>query len=741
MADIFTALSSLRRSQQKALPEPRYQSFPQVGQPVYKNWDARLAISDGFKSSVWVYASTKLIAKSLARVPWRVERVSSGIERDTEEVYDHPALSVLKRPNPMQGTHALMELLVYHMMLAGNALWLKIKTGMPEVPTELHPLEPDTVEPVPGQGMTIQEYIWSRHEHRKVYAPEDIVHFMFQDPASPYWGTSPLQSASRVVDTDVEATKWNKSSLENRGIPSGIFSFDEDLTDEQFEEASDFVRQNYMGALNARTPWILGNRGKWTQVSQTPVDLDFIPGRKFSMVEISAAMGVLPALFAPDAATYSNLQEARKALWADTVTSILEGVRSTMNLQLMPDFEDPDVYRYNYDLSDIDALRDEYEKRVDSATKMAKAGTPWNQAAERMELGIEEVEGGDEPHGLNPDVVIARIKAGSGSEGENTVGEEESKTFEVEGGAPVIRMYTKAVPPSLVSRENRETAELMKVAARLEPELREIFYRIIKELQDTISLEAIEMALAEGSQSQLDRAMPYAEMEERIRKEAGPLLSQILGGAAAVALTHLTAGLGRQINVRGGTFPTDSAYTRAADTAQLMTESTRGAVEEAWSRFGIDKELSTFRATKLYFKTIFGLNRNQQKSTSLFYRGMLKNGAAVADIEGGVAAFSSDHLRSRAALFARQESAIQGYKGQRATWDQARNAGYLKNSRRMWITSREATVCPICRPIDGQIIKFGEKYYSSFNGKRYRAPGPEIVHPDCACGEIITTFR
>jgi hypothetical protein len=35
----------------------------------------------------------------------------------------------------------------------------------------------------------------------------------------------------------------------------------------------------------------------------------------------------------------------------------------------------------------------------------------------------------------------------------------------------------------------------------------------------------------------------------------------------------------------------------------------------------------------------------------------------------------------------------------------------------------------------------GEKYFSSYNGQYYTRPGPETVHPDCHCGEIITTFR
>lgn len=388
-ASLITAPKATKQAVAGGVLIPSWKS----DQPMYKDWSTANAIKDGFKASVWVYACVYRLMKDAASVPWIAEE-KKGKEWEPNE--DHPLTLLMEDPNPFMSRQDLIERLTSHVYLGGNGLWWHIMAGRPKTVVELWPIHPGGVTPVPSQTKFISRYEYDKDGVKKDFLPEDVTHFMFTDPNKPYWGMSPLQAAARTVDTDVEAVRWNKLVLQNRAVADVAFSFPQPLTREQWEQARETVREQYQGADNARTPWVLGSGAKPEKLSFSPVELDWLESRKDARREICAAFNVHPPIVGIyEDATLANIATARKLHWEDTIIPLLEDYKMGLNRSLVPKFGRRDRLRLVYDTTEVKALQRNFDELVQIGERLFKMGVPLNQIIQRLELQLKPVDGGD----------------------------------------------------------------------------------------------------------------------------------------------------------------------------------------------------------------------------------------------------------------------------------------------------------------------------------------------------------
>jgi len=377
------------------------------GQPHWSNWTTKRAVNDGYSVNSWVYACVRKLSAAAASIPWYVEK--RGPKGDWARQDGHPIEVLLRSPNAHMSGQDLFETLSTQLNLAGNSVWyLNLVRGSP---LEIWPMPPDRVAPVPSKDNWIDHYEYRAEGVEKPipYDPQQIMHFMYINPDDPYWGIAPLRAAAKVVDSDVEAVKWNKVALQNRAITDGVFSFTEPLTEDQYDEARRQVREQYQGAQNAHTPWVLGGGGKWNPMARTPVEMDFINGRKMNREEIAAVFQVPPVLVGIlDHASYANYEQAEKSFWQDTMVSHLRDITAALNLGLVPFFDpkaalrakgqliEPDL-RIRPDFSQVAVLQDDLAGLVTTAKVLYDMGVPFQQINDRLEFGFEAFEGWEVP--------------------------------------------------------------------------------------------------------------------------------------------------------------------------------------------------------------------------------------------------------------------------------------------------------------------------------------------------------
>lgn len=416
--------------EQKSQPLPSL--IPRTSQnPQWRDWSTQHAFREGYRASTWVYNAIEIRRRAVASVPWHVE-VRNGDEWEHQP--GHPLQQLLDNPNPDFSQRQMISRLVQWLDLGGNVYWLKVRAGRPRAPVELWPVMPDAMRVIPGNqdGRLIAGYRYDWDGVRTTFERDDVTHFTYPNPGDFYYGMSPLRAAGMSVDIDTEAQRFQKVSLQNRGIPDGVFTLGGDaITREDWEQARDQVREQYQTKDAYRAPWVVAH-AKWEQMSLSPADLDYIESRQFTRVEVLSAFSVPPPMVGIyDDATLANIETARKIFWLDGIIPLLEELSDQLNQALVPEFGRWADLRIVYDVTNVDALREKFQEKVTAAQTLWGMGVPFNQIAQRLELGIEDVPGGDTGY-----ISASLLPTDMAGAGEETLEQPEQMDDEAtEGGA------------------------------------------------------------------------------------------------------------------------------------------------------------------------------------------------------------------------------------------------------------------------------------------------------------------
>ena len=356
----------------------------------WMDWDAQKAVEEGFKSSVPVFACIKKRYDAVSSIPWKVETL---VGDEWQVTPSHPLQRLLDNPNPEMSGPALIRLLICHLDLAGNGYWRKVRGGMGDTPQELWPVMPFGMAVNKNPDGTVSSF--KRSVSNDLIPADDMCQFKYVNPNDYYFGQSPLQAAGKAVDVDNAGQEWQKVSMQNRGVPDYAISFESELTHDQSVQARDFIKEQ-TGTANARQPLVM-SKSKVQQLSQTPVEMDFMNTRRFSREEVSSVYGVPSALYAEmNEANLSNAETARKVFWIDTVLPLMDELKDTLNACLIPDYTaNNTTIRIVYDTANVAALQVNIKDKIENAKKLWAMGVPFNTINSRFELGFDDIDGGD----------------------------------------------------------------------------------------------------------------------------------------------------------------------------------------------------------------------------------------------------------------------------------------------------------------------------------------------------------
>ncbi|PZP83948.1 MAG: phage portal protein [Azospirillum brasilense] len=318
-----------------------------LGQPVWMRRDYAKFADEGYRRNVIAHRCIAMVASAAASVPWKLSEKRRGGSRFLEQ---HALLDLLDRPNPLQGSTELCEQLFTHRLIAGNA-FLHAVGPRGEAPLELHVLRPDRVAIVPGHGGIPKAYRYSI-DQRAVDMPVDaisgqsrVLHVKAMHPLDDWYGMSPMEAAAYSIDQHNQCAAWNQSLLQNGARPTGALMVKAadgqptSLSEVQFSRLRQQLDEQFAGAANAGRPLLLEGGLEWKEMSHSPRDMDFVQIKHSSARDVALAFGVPPQLLGiPGDNTYANLQEARLALWEQTVLPLVEQFTDALNNWLAPMF-------------------------------------------------------------------------------------------------------------------------------------------------------------------------------------------------------------------------------------------------------------------------------------------------------------------------------------------------------------------------------------------------------------------
>ncbi len=353
--------------------------------------------SEAYIKNVVAHRSISLIAQGAASVDLCLFSQQNG---KTTPVHEHPALKLLARPNPRQSKKEFFLAVYTYRQIHGNAYILLNDSLKPQ---ELYALRPDRVSITGGEGFFPAHYIYKINQQEYVYpvnqltGQAQIIHLKNFHPLADWHGLSSIEAAAYSIDQHNQAGAWNQALLQNGARPSGALTVKDadgkpaSLNEAEFTRLKNLIDESFSGAHNAGKPLLLEGGLEWQEMSLSPKDMDFIETKNSAARDIAFAFGMPPQLLGiPGDNTYSNLVEARIALWEQTILPLVNDTLDYLNQWLLSCFGEQLYLRCNTE--SIGALAQKREavwERMQNAHFMTI-----NE--KRQAVGLAPILGGDQ---------------------------------------------------------------------------------------------------------------------------------------------------------------------------------------------------------------------------------------------------------------------------------------------------------------------------------------------------------
>jgi len=334
------------------------------------------------------------VAKAIGQIPFKVCRDKANGEMETVKGSDLEKL--LNRPNPYQSFSAFVCELATNYQWAGNAVVISNNAtpvgqeNSVKAPSELYNKSYLYIDLKVKKGGSLLYEIGKNNKKQYLVNPDEpapLVHLKTNNAENDFVGISPFEHCAVWVDIHNRGAKWNNNTLANDGkIPMVIKAKEGngELSKEQRARIKEYFTKSQMGYSNAGKPLYLGGLDI-ERLALSPEEMDFENLLQVAERIISSTFGVPFPLISPDAATFSNVSEAKEMLWTDTIIPLTDYIYGELNRFLEPYFDGLKIYP---DYDEVPALEVIRMRKKQAILEMYKAGLiSVNEA--RQELSYE----------------------------------------------------------------------------------------------------------------------------------------------------------------------------------------------------------------------------------------------------------------------------------------------------------------------------------------------------------------
>ena len=387
-----------------------------------------------------VYSCVRILAEAVAGLPLHLYRYKE--DGGKEKALDHPLYLLLHdEPNPEMSSFVFRETLMTHLLLWGNAYAQIIRNGRGEV-MALYPLMPDRMAvDRDDKGQLYYEYTTSADDAPISKGsivrlkPSDVLHI----PGLGFdglVGSSPIAMAKNAIGLAIATEEYGSKFFANGAQPSGVLEHPGTIKDPQ--RVRDSWMSQFGGSANSNKIAVLEEGLKYTPISISPEQAQFLETRKFQINEIARIFRVPPHMVGDlEKSSFSNIEQQSLEFVKYTLEPWL--VRWEQSIQRTL-FSADEKKRYFVRFNVEGLLRGDYASRMNGYAVGRQNG--WMSANDIRELEnldrIPAEEGGDLYliNGNMTKLKDAGIFAASGAGKEEGTDEEVLEVEEQNGDGP-----------------------------------------------------------------------------------------------------------------------------------------------------------------------------------------------------------------------------------------------------------------------------------------------------------------
>lgn len=344
-----------------------------------------------------VYACVRILSEAIAGLPLHMYRYKE--DGGKEKALDHPLYLLLHdEPNPEMSSFVFRETLMTHLLLWGNAYAQIIRNGKGEV-VALYPLMPNKMTVSRDEnGQLYYTYQKSQEELPKdntytvTLHPSDVLHI----PGLGFDGLvgySPIAMAKNAIGLAIATEEYGSKFFANGAAPSGVLEHPGTIKDPQR------VRESWMsqfgGSANSNKIAVLEEGLKYTPISISPEQAQFLETRKFQINEIARIFRVPPHMVGDlEKSSFSNIEQQSLEFVKYTLDPwVVRWEQSIQRTLLTP--EEKKTYFVKFNVEGL--LRGDYQSRMSGYATARQNG--WMSANDIRELEnldrIPAEDGGD----------------------------------------------------------------------------------------------------------------------------------------------------------------------------------------------------------------------------------------------------------------------------------------------------------------------------------------------------------
>lgn len=366
-----------------------------------------------------VFAIVHSLAVAVAQVDWHLYKTAkSGKKEDRTEVTKHGALDLWRMPNAFMPRRRFVETAQQHLDLTGESDILATLMGLggKQIPTELWPVRPDRIVPVPDPEAFLKGYVYIAPDGEKVPLElNECLPILMPDPRNLYRGLGPIQSLLRTIGSVAAREEYDLAFYENSAEPGGIIQVPNTLSDPQFDELRARWAATHRGTGKAHRVAILENGMTWASNAATARDMQFAELRAVNRDTILEAFGYpKPMLGITEDVNRANAEAAEYVFSKWLITERLDRWRDWLNYQILPQYGNTGQgLEFDYD-SPVSENSDAENAAITARSNalVAMAGAGFDVPETQLWLDVPEI-GYEKPapppmldpngNGLNPD--------------------------------------------------------------------------------------------------------------------------------------------------------------------------------------------------------------------------------------------------------------------------------------------------------------------------------------------------
>jgi len=344
-----------------------------------------------------VYSCVRILAEAVAGLPLHFYKYDENGSK--QKALDSNLYYLLHdEPNPEMSSFVFRETLMTHLLLWGNAYAQIIRNGKGDI-IALYPLMPNKMQVDRDENGELY-YIYQRSSDegkakdagQVILRKEDVLHI----PGLGFDGLvgySPIAMAKNAIGLAIATEEYGAKFFANGAAPSGVLEHPGTIKDPS--KVREAWQSQFGGSGNSGKVAVLEEGMKYTPISISPEQAQFLETRKFQINEIARIFRVPPHMVGDlEKSSFSNIEQQSLEFVKYTLDPWIIRWEQSLNRALLPKNE-KNKYFFKFNVEGL--LRGDYQSRMQGYATARQNG--WMSANDIRELEnldkISAEDGGD----------------------------------------------------------------------------------------------------------------------------------------------------------------------------------------------------------------------------------------------------------------------------------------------------------------------------------------------------------